>query len=63
MSYAAIRRNLELVQRDYKPRSSKSKKIKAVIEREELELNLILQVIDKLEYMDRVLHEGKAKGN
>lgn len=59
-NHADIRRTLELVRRDYRPRSNKSKKIKAVIEQEELELILILQVIDKLEDMDRTLHQDKT---
>jgi|GEM_PF-3564243 hypothetical protein len=59
-NHLAIRRTLELVRRDYKPRSDKNKKIKAVIRREESELNLILLVIDELEDMDKVLHEDKT---
>jgi hypothetical protein len=60
-NHEAITRILERIRKDYKPGSGKRKKLKAVIEREELEHNLILRVIDKLQELDKILHKDDVK--
>lgn len=48
---------LKLVRNDYKPRSRKRKKIQMAIEREELHQELMLKIVDKLQEMDKILHQ------
>ena len=52
----AARKVLKLVQRDYKPGSAKHERIGAVMEREKLEIELILVLIDKIRDVDDALH-------
>jgi len=47
---------LKLVQRDYKPGSSKHKKIDEVMRRDKAELGVILDVIDILHDSDKIIH-------
>ncbi len=51
---------LRLIQRDYKPGSSKHRKIDEVMKREKAELNVILKIVDILHDSDRILHPSNT---
>jgi ribosomal protein L40E len=61
--HAENTRALKLIQRDYKPGSTKHKKIDEVMKREKAELELILKTIDVVRSMDKTLHPSDTAPN
>lgn len=61
--YAANAKVLKLIQRDYKPGSSKYKKIEEVIKREKGEIDVILKTVDILHDSDRILNPPEMPSN
>lgn len=47
---------LESLRNDYRPRSNKRRRIQTAIERERLQQELMLKILDILRDMDRILH-------
>lgn len=54
---------LKLIQRDYKPGSSKHKKIEEVMKREKAEMDVILKTVDILHDSDKILHPPDTTWN
>jgi hypothetical protein len=59
-NHEVIIKVLKRMWKDCKPKSKMRRKLQDAVEREDMQINLILQVIDKLQKMDEILHRDDA---